>query len=368
MSNSFPKTILLTFCLIGAVFPYSYAAEYRAQIIAGTGTAGFSGDGGAAVSAQLNNPYGLARGPKGIYICDMDNHRIRLVTDDGKISTFAGNGTRGYSGDGGTALEASLNEPYEIRFDKNRNIFFVERLNHLVRRIDANTGRISTVAGNGKAGFAGDGGSATQAMFSQPHSIQFGPDGHLYICDIANHRIRKVNMTAGTISTFSGTGEKKTSDDGAMISGASLNGPRAMDFDREGNLWLALREGNAVYQLDLKKGTLHRRAGTGKSGFTGNGGPALEATLSGPKGLSIGPDGNVYLADTESHTIRMIDVKTKTIHLVAGTGTRGTAFSTDPLKCELARPHGIFVDRDGTIFVGDSENHRVLALRPTMTK
>jgi streptogramin lyase len=195
---------------------------------------------------------------------------------------------------------------------------------------------------------------------NQPHSIQFDNNGDLYICDILNHRIRKVEMKTGRISTFAGTGEKKRALDGAKIADTPLNGPRAIDFDRQGNLWLALREGNAVYKLDLKAGTIHHIAGTGKEGFTGNGGPAKLATLSGPKGLSIAPNGNVYLADTESHSIRMIDPKKGIVELVAGTGEKGDGpNNSDPLRCSMTRPHGVFIDRDGTVFVGDSEAHRV---------
>ncbi|TMQ00756.1 MAG: hypothetical protein E6L09_05670, partial [Verrucomicrobia bacterium] len=270
---------------------------------------------------------------------------------------------RGYSGNGGPALEAELNEPYEIRFDRGENMFFVEMRNHVVRRVDAKTKLISTVAGTGKEGFSGDGGPATKAELRQPHSIQFDEQGDLLICDIGNHRIRKVVVKAGLISTFAGTGERLPTPDGAKFSRAPLNGPRAIDFDRAGNLWLALREGNSIYKLELKAGTIHHVAGTGKSGFRGNGGPALEATVSGPKGISVAPGGNVYFTDTESNTIRMIDVRKGTVELVAGTGERGDGPDGDPLKCKLARPHGIFVDADGAVFIGDSENHRVRVIR-----
>ena len=347
------------------------ARAAQIETFAGTGVKGFSGDGGPAAQAQLNNPFGLARGPDGVlYFCDTDNQRVRQIAHDGTITTFAGNGTRGYAGDGGTALAAALNEPYEVRFDKAGNVFFVERLNAVVRRVDRKTGVISTVAGTGQPGFSGDGGPAVKAQLNEPHSIGFDRAGDLYICDIKNHRIRKVDMQTGTISTFAGTGEKQPTPDGAPIAGTPLNGPRALDFDREGNLWLALREGNAVFKLDLVAGVIHHVAGTGKQGFTGNGGPAKDATLSGPKGLSIAPDGKVWLADTESHSIRVIDPQTGTLTLFAGTGQHGDGAKTDadngagdPLKTQFNRPHGIFVDRDGAVFIGDSEAHRVRVLR-----
>src|SRR5262245_7657036 len=220
------------------------AAARQITIFAGTGSAGYSGDNGLAAKAQLNNPYGITRGPDGaLYICDMENHRIRKVAADRRITTVAGTGTRGYSGDGGAALHAALNEQYEVRFDKAGNMFFVEMRNHIVRRIDGRTKSVSTIAGNGREGFSGDGGPATKAGLRQPHSIQFDGKGDLYICDIGNHRIRKVDLSTGTISTVAGTGERLPTPDGAKFAAAPLNGPRAIDFDRSGNLWLALREG-----------------------------------------------------------------------------------------------------------------------------
>jgi len=335
-------------------------SNLRITTFAGTGEKGYSGDGGPARKAQLNNPYGIARGPDGaLYICDMGNHVVRKVDNKGIITTVAGTGKPGYEGDGGPATAALLNEPYEVRFDKAGNIFFVEMANAIVRRVDAKTKTISTAAGCRKTGFSGDGGPAIEARMNQPHSIQFDAQGDLYICDILNRRIRKVDMKSGAISTFAGTGEKAVTPDGAKISGTPLNGPRAIDFDKDGSLWLALREGNSVCKADMRAGTWRRMAGTGTQGFTGNGGPAREATLSGPKGLSVAPNGNIYLADTESNSIRMIDVAKGTVELIAGTGEKGDGPEGDPLKCKMTRPHGIFVDADGTVFVGDSETHRV---------
>lgn len=342
----------------------SAGGAWTVSNFAGTGEKGRAGDGGPAPKAQLSGPYGIVRGPDGaLYVCDCDNQLIRRIAPDGTITTFAGTGTRGYSGDGGPALKAQLSDPYEIRFDRAGNVYFVEMKNNVVRRVDAKTGAISTVAGTGKAGFAGDGGPATAAQFNQPHSIQFDAAGDLYVCDIGNNRVRKIDMKAGTISTFAGTGKKAATPDGATIEGTPLNGPRAIDFDRDGNLWLALREGNAVYKLDLKAGVIRHVAGTGAKGFTGNGGPAAKATLSGPKGLSVGPDGNVYLADTESHSIRMIDVKSGNIELVAGTGDKGDGPPGPGAACKFTRPHGVFVDVNGTVFVGDTETNRIRAIR-----
>jgi sugar lactone lactonase YvrE len=280
----------------------------------------------------------------------------------GKITVVAGNGTKGYSGDGGPATAAALNEPYEVRFDVNGNMFFVEMKNNLVRRVDARSGIISTIAGTGAAGFSGDGGPATKAKLSRPHSITLDNQGNLYICDIGNHRVRIVNLESGIIDTFGGTGARKPTSDGAPLKGTPLNGPRALDFDGKHSLYLALREGNEVYRIDLQKKTLHHLAGTGKKGFTGNGGPAKLATLSGPKGIAIGPNGDVYLADTESHSIRVIRAATGTLHVLLGDGQRGDGPDGDPLKCRTARPHGVFVDRSGNVYIGDSEAHRVRRL------
>src|SRR5688572_6826639 len=290
-------------------------ADWTVSTFAGTGSKGFSGDGGPAINAQLNDPTGIVRGRDGaLYICDTANHRIRKVTPDGKISTLAGSGERGWSGDGGPATEAKLNEPYEVRLDTAGNLFWVERLSHTVRKRDAKTGFITTIVGVGTNGFSGDGGPANQAKLNDPHSIGFDKAGDLYIADVRNHRLRKVDMKTGIISTFAGNGERMPTPDGAPFASAPLHGPRAFDFDKAGNLWLALREGNAILKLDLAKGTVHHMAGNGTKGLTGDGGPAKGASLNGPKGLSVAPDGRIYIADTENHAIRMIDVRQGSIH------------------------------------------------------
>ena len=354
---------LLLPLFVAMAFMHAQAATI--STFAGTGEQGFSGDGGPATAAKIDNPFGVVRGPDGaIWFCQYGGQRISKVTADGKIHNVAGSGKKGYTGDGGPATDATFNLPHEIRFDKAGNFYIADMQNHAIRRVDAKTQVITTFAGTGAAGYSGDGGPAGKAQLKQPHSIQFGPDGSLYICDIGNNAIRKVDMKTGTISTFAGTGKPGDTPDGAPIAGTPLRGPRSIDFDAQGNLWLVTREGNQVLKFDLKAGKISLIAGNGKKGFTGNGGPAKEATLSGPKGIAIAPNGNVYLADTESHSVRMIDAKTGRLELVAGTGEKGDGPDGDPLQCKMARLHGIFVDKDGTVFIGDSEAHRVRVLRP----
>src|SRR5581483_8335426 len=323
---------------IGMLLALAIAPAFAAQIktIAGTGKPGTAENGAKAVDSPLNNPYGLTIGPDGaLYVCEVDNHRVvRIDRKTGRITVVAGTGTKGYSGDGGPALAAQLNQPYEILFDRTGNMFFVEMQNHVVRRVDKRTRIITTVAGTGKPGFSGDGGPANRAELSQPHSIALDPQGRLLICDIANRRIRRVDLKTGIIETYAGTGERKNPADGAALEGAPLNGPRAIAVDSKGDLLVVLREGNAIYRIDAKAKTIHLVAGTGEKGNTGDGGPATRAKLNGPKGISAAPDGTYYTADTENHTIRRIDPKSGTITTVAGTGQRGDGPDGDPLGCK----------------------------------
>jgi DNA-binding beta-propeller fold protein YncE len=333
------------------------AAGPSVSTLIGTGAAGFS-------DQQVNNPYGLLLGPdRGLYFCDLDNQRIRrLDLRTRRTTTIAGNGQKAYSGDGGPAVAASLNMPHEIQFDSARNLYIAERDNHVVRKVDARTGVISTLAGTGAPGFSGDGGPASRAQLRQPHSIAVDPRGRLLICDIGNHRIRQVDLSSGTIETFGGTGERQPTPDGASVKGAPLNGPRTIAINRDGDLYLALREGNAIYRIAPATATIHHLAGTGDQGYAGDGGPARLARLAGPKGLAYAR-GTLYVADTESHVVRRIDLKTSIITTVLGTGQRGDGPEPDPLRCALSRPHGVFVNDDGVLYVGDSEAHRIRVVK-----
>jgi streptogramin lyase len=345
---------------------YSLAASVTTLI--GTGKGGFS-------ETEVNNPYGLAIGPDGaLYFCDLDNSRIRKMDLANKrITTVAGNGQKAYAGDGGPAIEASLNMPHELLFDAQGDLYIAERDNHVIRKVDMKTGIISTVAGTGKRGFAGDGGPAVQAQLNQPHSIVLDRDGSILICDIGNHRIRRLHLDTGIIETYAGTGETKETPEGAPVKGTPVTGPRTIVRAANGDLFLALREGNAIYRIDARTQTYRRLAGTGELGFSGDDGPALQAKfggsatgnaarLAGPKGLALGPDDSLYVADTESHAIRRINLKTGMIATVLGTGQIGDGPEPDPLKCKLNRPHSVLF-ANGVLYVGDSEAHRIRILR-----
>jgi len=365
--NFLQNTLAVT---IATVYPWRAIAQRQqssVQTIAGTGVAGYQPEGTLGLlgtETQVNNPYGVIVGPDGaLYFCEVDTGRTRrLDLVSRRLTTIAGNGEKAYAGDGLTALQASFSAPHEIRFDADGNLFVVERDAHVVRRIDAASGLVSTVAGTGEAGYGGDEGPATRAQLRQPHSIAFDAEGNLLICDIGNSRVRSVNLESGVITTLAGTGERSATPDQGPLTGTPLLGPRSIDTDSEGNAYLVLREGNAVYKLELQEGTLQRIAGSGENGYTGDGGAAAEATFNGPKGVAYSAEDNsLYIVDTENHVIRRMNLSSGLIETVLGSGERGDGPDGDPMSCKLNRPHGVYVFA-GTVYVTDSESHRVRAL------
>lgn len=362
------RVVVLFACVVAGSPIADPVSAATVTTLIGTGVAGYS-------DTQVNNPYGMAIGPDGaLYFCDLGNQRIRrLDLTTKRMTTIAGNGQRGYGGDGGPAVDASLAAPHELVFDARGDLYIVERDNHVVRKVDMKTGMISTVAGTGVAGFAGDAGPGVKAQLRQPHSIVRDRDGTLLICDIGNHRIRRLHLDTGIIDTYAGTGDAGTTPDGAPVKGTPLNGPRTLIQAPNGDLFLALREGNKIYRIDARTQTLHHVAGTGGNGYGGDGGPAVQATfggnaagnvarLAGPKGLAYAPDGSLYVVDTESHTIRAIDTKSGRIRTALGTGAQGDGPETDPLQCKLNRPHGVLFSA-GVLYITDSEAHRIRMLR-----
>ena len=319
----------------------------------GTGEQGHAGDGGPAIRALLNNPFDIAFTVDGDMIfSDTFNHCIRRVdSKTGIISNVTGTGERGFAGDGGPASAALLNEPYGVVVHRSGTIFFADRLNKRVRAI-APTGRIDTIAGDGSGQYSGDGGQAYLAGLAEPNGLTFDPtQSHLYIADVADHRVRAVNLRTGIIQTVAGTGEAKHDGDGGPATQAGIFGARAVAFAPDGSLYVMERQGSSIRRI--RDGIVETVAGTPiVRGYDGDGGDAGKAVFAAPKEMAVDTDGNIYVVDTETHAIRRIDAKTWIVDTIAGPST----------GAGLGRPHGAAVGPDGAIYIGDSETHRVRKL------
>lgn len=357
-----------------SLLPALALSQTRTQVftVAGTGVAGFEaeGDNGSvATRSPVNNPYGVVIGPdNALYFCEVDTGRIRRV-DVGRnnLRTIAGTGQPGFKPEARLPLETPFSAPHEIRWDVGNNLYIVERDNHTVRRIAGQTGLVTTLAGNGEPGFSGDGRQAVLSQLRQPHSIAFDSRDNLLICDIGNQRLRRVDRETGIISTLSGTGAADPTPDSGPLTDTPLRGPRSIIADRNGNAYLVLREGNAVYRLELTNNRLQKLAGTGEKGYGGDGGDGLQASFNGPKGIAFSEaDNSLYVVDTENHVIRRLSLESGRIETVLGTGERGDGPDGDPLQCRLNRPHGVCV-HNGVLYVGDSENHRIRAVTGLIT-
>lgn len=333
---------------------------------AGTGVAGFSGDGGPAARAQLNGPFDLAFDRAGnLYFSDTFNHRIRRVeAQSGVIATVAGCGEPGRSGDGGPAVEARLNEPYGIAFDEAGNLYIADRHNHCVRRVDP-AGIIASFAGNGTSGFSGDGGPAARAGLVEPNGLAVDPaQRRLFIADVADHRVRVVDLAAGTIATFAGAGLPEHGGDDGPAAEARIHGARAVAVAPDGAVYILERQGSTLRRVDPRDGTIKTIAGTGGRGYSGDGGPAVAAVFDAPKEMALDPDGGILIVDTENHAIRRIDRASGIIETIAG-GRRGGGGDGGPAEAAgLDRPHGAAVGPDGAIYIGDTNNHRIRKLTP----
>lgn len=329
------------------------------------------------------------------------------------ISTLAGDGEPGYSGDGGPATAACLNEPKSLAVDQFGNVYIADSENHVVRKVDRATGRITTIAGaalavslenapvtgvgvedtgeedpladsstsqsqsftqladlsgtvryvvNGASAkrFQGDEGLATKAVLNFPTAVAVGAAGHVYIADTMNHRVRRVDAATGIISTIAGNGQGRYSGDGGPAVSAALNEPTALVADAFGHLYIADQNNNRVRIVDLTTGVIETAAGNGVAAYNGDGIPAVKASLAGPSGLALGPDGELYVADMFNGRIRMVDRKTDVISTVVGDGGEYRYQNQgDSPSASLARPYGIAVDRQGHIFITDSDNHLV---------
>ena len=323
-----------------------------------------SGDGGPATAAHLNFPQGVETdGAGNFYVADTLNYRIRKIDAAGNISTFAGTGKNGFSGDGGLATAAQMEQVVDTALDGDGNLYIADAFNHRIRKVDADTKIISTFAGNGTRGFGGDGDQATAATLHYPWSVALDGDGNLYIADRENHRIRKVDADTKIISTVAGGG---TGGDGSLATAAQLNSPPGVALDGDGNIYIANARTHSIRKVDADTGIISTIAGNGTQGFSGDGGQATAAQLNFPHSLALDGDGNLYIADRDNYCIRWVNADTGIISTVAGTGTR-RGYSKDgglAAQSRLYGAYGVTVDGAGYVYIADRDSHRIRRVGP----
>jgi RHS repeat-associated protein len=325
----------------------------------GNGIPGFNGDGGPATQASLDYPVCAAFGGDGsLYICD--SHRIRRVDPNGIITTVAGTGTNGFSGDGGPAVQAKLYYPEDIAVGADGSLYISDTHNHRVRRVGLD-GIISTVAGNGIYGFNGDGAPAAQASLNSPGGIAFGTDGSLYISDQGNQRVRRVGPD-GIITTVAGKGGTNGfSGDGGPATQAKFYGPDDVAIGADGSLYINDQFNNRIRRVS-PDGIITTVAGNGSYGVTGDGGPATQAALNYPEGIAVGADGSLYIVSMHNnHRVRRVGPD-GLINRVAGIGANGFGFSGDggpATQAMLSYPEGVAVGPDGSLYISDRNNQRI---------
>ena len=354
----------LLFFVVDTVFGQSENSWKSIATIAGNGRSDLQVKDGLATDVSISNPFGVEPTRDGdLIIASYDRHVIcQLNTAKGSLTRIAGTGKTGFQAQSGSALGIPMHFPHEVRTDSKGRIFVADTSNHCVGMIDPSTGQWNRVAGTGTAGFSGDSGPASAAAMNEAYSIAV--DGsQLFIADLKNQRIRLVDLQTNLISTIAGDGRKAKPLDGGFANEQALEGPRSLAVDKD-NLWIVQREGNSVWRIDRSTGKIYHVAGTGRKGFSGDGGKATTAELNGPKGIAVDPGRFVYIADTENHAIRRVDLASGVIDTVVGSPNGEKGFNGDgPNVTErlLSRPHGVCLLGDKLI-IGDSENHRVRAV------
>ncbi len=345
--------------------------------VAGTSVVpGYSGDDGQATSARLNGPVGVAVDSTGnLYIADVGNNRIRKVTAAGTITTVAGNGVQGYFGDGSSAMNAELNNPYGVAVDGSGNLYISDSLNDRIRKVAAGTGIITTVAGSGSAGYSGDKGPAINAEFYSPQGIAVDGSGDLFIADTGNGVVREVAAATGIITTVAGNGSSclpgypelpcQPLGDGGAATSAQLSYPAGVAVDSSGNIFIADTVNLLIREVAAATGIITTVAGNGTILPLGDGGLATNAGLDGPEGVAVDSSGNVYIADTGNYRIREVVASSRIITTVAGSGTSGTqSYSGDNGPATEAQLDlngrlypGLTVDSSGNILIADTGNN-----------
>ena len=325
--------------------------------VGGNGTAGFTGDGGAATAAEMYQPTGVALDGSGnMYIVDMYNYRVRKISSAGVITTVAGNGTYGYSGDGGPATAAELYLPVAVTLDHSGNLYIADEGNNRIRKVTP-SGIISTVAGTGTAGYSGDGGAATAAAINSPWAVAVDSTGNMIIADRANNRLRRVN-TSGIITTIAGNGTAGFAADGSVATSSMICTPEGVVLDASGNIYFSDHGNNRIRKI-TSSGLLYTLAGNGTGGFSGDGGAATSAEIYSPCGVARDNDGNIYFADNGNNRVREISTSGY-IFTIAGTGTAG--YSGDggmASTSEIYAPYNIAADASGNIYICDAGNQRL---------
>lgn len=329
-------------------------------VFAGNGNLGFSGDGGPATAASLDSPAGIALDGSGnLYIADYGNDRIRRVdAATGIITTVAGNGNLGFSGDGGPATQASLAYPTGVALDSGGNLYFTAPDDNRIRRVDAATGIISTVAGNGSYGFTGDGGLAIVASLCSPRGITVDSSGNLYVGDTYNQRIRRVDAATHIITTVAGDGANAFSGDGGPATAASLYNPVGIAADSGGNLYIADSYNQRVRRVD-PSGIITTVAGNATYVFSGDGGPATEASLLYPAGVALDSGGNLYIADTYHQRVRLVGAASGVINTLAGNGTSWFSGDGGGATDASLYSYGVAADNGGNLYIADTYNRRI---------
>jgi sugar lactone lactonase YvrE len=342
--------------------------------VAGNGTAGYSGDGSAAVAAELYNPTGIAfDGGGNMFIADESNNVIRKVDASTQIiTTIAGTGVAGYSGDGGPGTTAELNQPAHVVFDRTVNLYITDSNNERIRKVDALTDEITTVAGNGTTGFSGDGGPATSAQFNFPDGVALDSNGNLYVGDAYNNRIREVTISTRDITTVAGDGTPGYAGDGGIATNSELDFPSRPFIDSAGDIYIADFQNNRVRKVDASNGIITTIAGDGVAGFAGDGGAATIAELNGPLSVALDPSGVLYIADVNNERIRAVNTTANSVTVmgvtiqpgqiktVVGNGHAGYyGDGGSGTNAEVYFPTGLTIDSAGNLYFADEHNNVV---------